>query len=351
MDFQALLKPLDIGVAGEGICVEYDVEYLELDSLASGIPNSIMGDSIVEGKESDWQKLRDNCMLLWNSTRDLRVATYLSVASLCIEGLSGFRDGLKVIKYLVDNHWENFWPNLDPMDDNDPTERINIISMLSPRQGSYNDPLMFISRFRDVKLFNDKGYTLRDYMNISNELDPSEKKVSAEFFNAEMLSFSLAVMKERLDVTNEIISILKHISEVMNTKMKDKGSVSFDALNCELKVLVKFYSSYVSSGESILSDEKNLELEVDGRIKNSDSVRYMSTMNIKDYIPLNRSDALILLRKSADYFRKTEPTNPVPYILERALRIAGMNFVDILSEISPDSVARVREQLGVMKDS
>ena len=56
------------------------------------------------------------------------------------------------------------------------------------------------------------------------------------------------------------------------------------------------------------------------------------------------------MKKSADYFREVEPTNPVPYLLDRVLRIAEMNFIDILRDIDPGAVDRIKEQLGLPRD-
>ena len=63
----------------------------------------------------------------------------------------------------------------------------------------------------------------------------------------------------------------------------------------------------------------------------------------------NRSEALLLLRKGCEYFQTAEPTSPVPFLVNRALRMAEMNFMDLLSEIAPDSVDRGRDILGIKR--
>ena len=71
--------------------------------------------------------------------------------------------------------------------------------------------------------------------------------------------------------------------------------------------------------------------------------------SIAEYHPASRSEALLLLKKSAEYFEAAEPTSPVPFLLRRALRMAEMNFIDILAEIDANALDRAREQLGVPK--
>ena len=118
---------------------EYDELYLQLDELALGTPSSQMGDSYIDGKEPDYRTLYKNCVELFKKTHDLRVASFFTLVLLHSEGLEGLKKGLKIINYLVSTKFDNFYPQLDPDDDNDPTERINILSMLSPENGAYSD--------------------------------------------------------------------------------------------------------------------------------------------------------------------------------------------------------------------
>ena len=118
LDLEKMLVPVS-GDHPAGTLEEYNQLYLQLDELAMGKPASTMGDSIIEGTDPDWYGLRDACLKLWETTRDLRVAIYLCIAEFSIEGLKGFSDALAVLEYLVEKHWEDFYPLLDADDDND----------------------------------------------------------------------------------------------------------------------------------------------------------------------------------------------------------------------------------------
>ena len=54
-----------------------------------------------------------------------------------------------------------------------------------------------------------------------------------------------------------------------------------------------------------------------------------------------------MVKKSAEYFRKAEPSSPLPYLLDRVLKMSDMNFIEILTEIDKGALEKVREQLGV----
>ncbi|MDR0997515.1 MAG: hypothetical protein LBL70_00475, partial [Treponema sp.] len=59
------------------------------------------------------------------------------------------------------------------------------------------------------------------------------------------------------------------------------------------------------------------------------------------------ADALLLLRKSAEYFQKSEPNSPIPLLVNRALRFSEMNFIELLEDIVPDALLRGKEILGI----
>lgn len=350
LDLDKLLVPVAHDNAG-GESSEYDPLYMELDELASGLPPSLMGDSVVEGKEPDWRLLKRNCLELWQKTRDLRVAVYLTISSLCLDGLAGFRDGLKIIRYLTDELWADFWPRLDADDDNDPTERINIYSMLSPQQGSYSDPLAFISRFRDTALVEGKPYTLRDFLIASGEQEPGDASFNAPLFEAEMSAVPAEMMSSGLEIVSEIEEILKSISDAVYEKTGGEGAPDFASLRSELKSMRVFYASRLSVvGEEPASD--NNEAAESNAVSGDASAGSSGgrAFNLNAFRPSSRGEALLLLRKSAEFFRSTEPTNPVPYLLERALRIAEMNFIELLGDIDPGSLDRIKEQLGIPRE-
>ena len=61
--------------------------------------------------------------------------------------------------------------------------------------------------------------------------------------------------------------------------------------------------------------------------------------------------SLLLLKKSAEYFQVAEPTSPIPFFINRSLKMANMNFMDLLGEIDQNALDRGREQFGVKPDN
>jgi len=350
LDLEKMLVPVS-GDHPSGTLEEYNQLYLQLDELAMGKPASTMGDSIIEGTDPDWRGLRNACLKLWETTRDLRVAIYLCIAEFSIDGLKGFSDALAVLEYLVEKHWEDFYPLLDSDDNNDPTERLNIFAMIAPPPRSYSDPMMFISKFRMLRLIEGKKYTLRDLLIVNGELDVTEEKVDPVLFQGEMRSVPVVEMQQGKDFVVKIKDQLNHIEETVNGFISD-GSLSFSSLTDELDTLQKFYETYLLVQDQDTAQDAEAASGPDdpapARAANRSANAFF---DLNSFVPSNRTEAMLMLKKGAEYFQSAEPTNPVPLLVNRAIRMANMSFLDLLGDVEPNALEKGREIFGVKPDS
>ena len=346
LDLEKMLSVIP-GENPAGKLEEYNPLYLQLDELARGKPASTMGDSIIEGTDPDWRGLRSACLKLWETTRDLRVAMYLAVAEFSLDGLRGFSDALAVTEYLVENLWPDFFPKLDPDDDNDPTERLNIFAMISPPSRSYSDPLMFISKFRMLKLVEGKRYTLRDLLIVNGELEVGENDLDPALFRGEMRSVPIDEMRRCKEAVVQISARLDHIMELVGSHLPGDG-LSFADLLGELKTLQNFYDAYLLEPEKEEPAETPGEQPAAASAGPSPAVRRSpAVFDLNGFVPSNRAEALLMLKKGAEYFQMAEPTNPVPLLVDRALRMANMSFLDLLGDVEPGALEKGREIFGI----
>lgn len=356
-DLLLTLAPLS-GDNPAGENCEYDELYLSLESYALGTPEDEMGDSIIEGKDPDYRALYSACLKLWEKTRDLRVACFFALSSVCLFGLSGLKDGLRLVDYLVKEQFDSFYPQLDPDDDNDPTERINVLSMLSPVEGAYSDPYKFLSHIREFKLVKELDYTLRDYLVSSGYLEAKDSR-DLSTLNAQLFSVPVSSVKEQSVLLDEVIALSEDICNTFNEKVGNSGYLSLDALKHELSVMKGMYANVLKNTNSQESapatQEQKAEIKDSLNSQVADTVKtetvVKTVFNIDAYTPANRNEAIVLLKKSAEYFLNAEPTSPVPYLINRAVRMANMNFMDLLAEIDQNAVDRGREQLGVKTEN
>src|SRR5688572_8080362 len=61
----------------------------------------------------------------------------------------------------------------------------------------------------------------------------------------------------------------------------------------------------------------------------------------------SRADAMKAMDAIANFFKQNEPSSPVPLFLERAKRLVGKNFLEVLSDVVPDGVPAARAAGGI----
>lgn len=297
----------------------------------------------IDFHDPNWRDIKKNAEALWLKTRDLRVAVLFALSGLAIEGLEGFAAGVSVIRWLVCDNWEGFWPRLDPDDGNDPIERVNTLAMISPAPDAYDDPVKFVQLFRSQRLVpQGPTYTLRDFLIAEGELEAPDAKVDPALLTAELTAVPMDIIAARTAAVEQIADDINAIVDAFSEKTGGQYAVSFQTLQGELKTLRRLYARFNHQDVAAAA-------ETDAPIDGEPPVAGLTggAVDMSQVRARNRSEALSLLKKCCDYFRQSEPTSPVPYLIDRALRMADMNFMDLLAEIDPSGIDRGRDILGV----
>src|SRR5690348_894093 len=63
----------------------------------------------------------------------------------------------------------------------------------------------------------------------------------------------------------------------------------------------------------------------------------------------SRQDAIRALDAVAEYFRRNEPSSPIPLFVDRAKRLVAKDFLEVLADIAPDALS-VARSAGGLKD-
>ncbi len=144
VEIDRLLEPInESSPCGENL--EYDLEFGELERSNQHKPEQQIGTLIVAAEAPDWKKVRQLATKLLGRTKDLRVAMALATSSLPLEGFPGFQSSTKLIRGYVERYWDGIYPGLDADDNNDPSYRVNTLSILC-------DEDTFLKPLRDVPL-------------------------------------------------------------------------------------------------------------------------------------------------------------------------------------------------------
>ena len=360
--------------------IAYDVEFFNLERLVEGTAEIQIGDLVKESEDPDWNKVCESSLELLKSSRDLRLILYLTLAALCLEGFSGFCDGLALLCGSLERYWDDLFPRLDPDDDNDPVERMNIIGALSPPKTAMSDqdPMKFGLRLMNVPLCRPDDPRLprpsmRDILMASGEVQtpdseganvPSMQLIDTAFEQAEIsaLKDTDQVLQRCLEHLNtldsllvervgsaaapdfsELENLLKRMQSKTNAYLERRG---FGADGSLLKQIQTKMGSYLERKKSGTNKHPGEENERDDSNPGETAVQ-----GALSGVITSKEEVLKALEMIVNYYEQNEPSSPVPLLIKRAKRLVGRSFMDIIRDLSPDAVSQVKMVSGEEEES
>jgi type VI secretion system protein ImpA len=61
----------------------------------------------------------------------------------------------------------------------------------------------------------------------------------------------------------------------------------------------------------------------------------------------SRQDAIRALEAVADYFRKSEPSSPIPLLVDRAKRLVSKDFLEVMADLAPGGLPEAKSAGGI----
>jgi type VI secretion system protein ImpA len=324
--------------------LSYDSAYFELMQEAAGTPDQQMGDVVHEGQEPNWREVKSKAMDLFARTKDLNVTMTLMAALVSNDGISGMADGLELLEGVLERHWDGFHPKLDPDDDNDPLERMNIVASLAAAPGAAGDVLRFQARLRDAPLCESKQigrFGLRDILVARGDLTgtstadnpPDMALIEGAFSETEIETLKQfgADAKRALETAERIDT---WVTEKVGASNAPNLATFLDLLTQIQKIMQEQLArrGYGETPVDEASDGGGAEQGGNDPIRGA--VR-------------SHSDVIMLLGKICEFYQREEPSSPVPLLLRRAERLVGKSFIDIVKDLSPDALSQLKMVAGV----
>jgi type VI secretion system protein ImpA len=336
---EELLKP----IPGEKPCGEdlsYDPGIQELETLMKGKPET----QFSAAEEPDWKTLRERCLELWGRSKDLRVATTLSLASLKMDGLPAFRESLALLKGMLDGYWDTFYPLLDPADNNDPTQRVNLIASLATPLATYGDPMRMLERLRQAPLTDSRQlgrFSLSDIAaSETGTAGPDGKPpIAATQIEAAFRDTDPEMLKKLSQSVADSIQLVKDIDTFLTNKIGADKSADLTELPKQLQEIQKRLAPYTGGAAGDGAPAAEAEGTAPGAAPAAAGKAITGEVQ-------SRKDVIRMLDKICEYYKRHEPSSPVPYILQRAQRWAEMDFMAIIGDLTPDSVGEIQKVTG-----
>jgi type VI secretion system protein ImpA len=341
-------------VSADSPCGEdlsYDPAYIELETIAQGKPEHVMGDQVIAGEEPNWRQVKDRCIELFGRTRDLRVTLYLMASLLKLESLTGLRDGLTLLKGMLDQHWDKLHPQLDPDDNNDPTERVNIVDALAKPPHTPGDSMAFQQRVREAELCESKQlgrFSLRDIAVARGDTPPpagtegSSPTTSA--IDAAFMDTALEDLEAKAQAASESVDLVKQIEADLTTRLGAGNAPNLSSFVTVLDEVNKSLSQYLSRrGVDAPAGEAGQEGDQSEAAAGGGGAPAQAIAgDIR-----SRQDVMRMLDKICDYYLQHEPSSPVPILLKRAKRLTAKNFLEIIRDLTPEALKQIEVIQGV----
>ena len=344
-ELDQILEPI-AGSNPSGVDLEYDSRFQEVKNLIE------TGDA---ENPTDWKKVQKQCLELLGDGRSVDFLVLLAVSLVATEGYQGLYDGLRLLAKSVEDFWENIYPELDM---EEPEEdrylmRLNSIAQLGEKPGKLGDKLGYAEKVLRAPLsVNDSRVSASFWPVWEAELadsgDTSETK-------AVMSYIGQMPVAEKKSIANLIDGSIKILQDFGNFLMEKTGSAyngPFD--ECLLPTLNRI--SKVMSVDEMSPAPNEAELQAgEAAIPAGQGQAAASPAAAAPAAPPppppgtinSREDVKKALEKIIDYYKKNEPSSPVPFLASRTQELIDCDFMEVIKNLSKESEQQFKKVLNI----
>lgn len=322
-DGQELLQP----ITADQPCGE-NLEDTQL--LAAFDAFRVFGQAAPLEPSPEWSEVKRQALHALAKSKDLRLLAHLGAAVLRVDGLPAFFGTLTIASQWLDTYWSQTYPLVDE----DAILRRNALNCFA-------DPAAVVDGLRRLPLVSNRQlgtFSLRDVdmatgqvQAVDTDARPDERQINAAF-----LAMPLDELKLLRESAAGALVVLKNIDARMRSEAGLDAAPSFDLLSAQLARLDRVLRAQLASrpdGDGASPDSP----------AGADAGAGASTVGVIK----SREDAIRALDAVADFFRRTEPSSPIPLFLDRAKRLVSKDFLEVLADVAPDALAQARSAGGL----
>jgi type VI secretion system protein ImpA len=332
---ETLLSPVSEALPS-GDDLEYDPAFTALEASAQPKAEQQFGDTVIPAVEPEWRSLIGNATDLLQRSKDVRVAVLAMRAATRTQGISGFSLGLTLLLELLERFWDTIHPQLDATDNNDPTMRLNALAPLADG----NSGSMVLRDLYDCVIGTSRtvgAIRVRDIAIASNKLAATSSDAGYTMGQIEgALQDIRADQPDALEAAAGTAALVQKLEALLEAKTGRGEPIDLKPLRNITHLLRQKCStaSGTAQDNELPADESANAV---GVARQGGGVRgEIST----------RQDAMQMLDKVILFLERTEPGNPAPLLIQRAKRLVGVSFMDIMNDLAPDALGSIQNITG-----
>ena len=326
MDLEFLVRPIS-----ESAPCGVDLDGAALLGEFDRFP--VFGQLTPRTDDVDWSALRRLAAEAVSQSRDIRPLTYLGAAELRLSGLDTFVVTLEAAAHWLAAYWDDVYPRIDE----DAILRQNSLY-------AFADRMAVVDALRRTPLVNHRQlgtFSLRDIEIAKGTSQPAEDEQNLPT-EAQISSAFAAASVDELKAIQALIGRASAAAGSIESVMRDRtDGEAVPDLSLLIQTLKKAQEALRPHLEARPQHSSGGEGLGDGEC-GPGHAQAVANGPIR-----TREDAIRALDAVAEFFRRNEPSSPVPLFADRAKRLIKMDFVQLLGEIAPGALPEVRGAAGL----
>jgi len=377
IDFDTLLRQLLLPISDSkpaGDWLRYEPKFAELARLREeDNPNLPMGDWDRPLLKANWQRISELCIqLLTTETKDFQIAAWLCDAWIRTSQIEGLHIGLELVHRVAEQYWDCAWPEIT---DNDCDRRVAPFVWM-------NSNLPLTLRLNGVllpaSLYRGQAITLLDWEDAPIA-DDAQSGMDAKLSRRDIRESVMLSDSDWLHTlsknTSHCLQVLQQLTQYLDHQLA-KESPSLAKLENELLILQSAVDDLsqrlpepkteaahemesADSAGKIPNMSANLEAvgkelkTTPGELASGQSIAEEPwQLQLDDAgLPIfhTKAHAYAALEAIAAYLHTTNPHDPAPYLVQRAVELGNMPFPQLIQEIkeTAGSMEKFFELLGI----
>lgn len=290
-------------------------------------------------KDPRWDDVLEQATeILTKYSKDVSVASWLIEASMRLDGIAGLRDGFKVMLEICRRYWDTIHPA--PDEDEGYAETVSQLTGLTSERS--------FTTLESIPLTNGGGgqYSLFDF-NEANRIEGlaaeerqrriAEGAVERHTFDDSFRATPRQHWNDLLEDLNAAIATIRELGTYLDERCVP-NSYGEDTSPSMTSFRQKLESTRATVQQlmSELLDDAEATQEEGAATAGGEGAATVAGPNAVVGTIQSRGDAIKMIRKIADYFRKTEPHSFIHFKLEQAAKWAEMPFPELLQELLRD---------------
>jgi type VI secretion system protein ImpA len=302
-------------------------------TLAAFDAYRVFGQLTAPTNEPDWRELQELSLQALHQSKDFRLLAHLTATALRTQDLI---DVLRIFP-LIETWLTRYWDEVHPRIDDDAIMRKNAL-------GGFADRVAIVDALRRLPIVSHPqlgSVSLRDIDIAAGTIpnpDPETEPRSEAELTAAVEQSDAAPLIELSQLAAAAQRALSAAEDIMYTRGGKAGSSpQLDLLSTQLARIQQVLSARIAT-----VSEPGIGMPPSGDGEQADTpAAALAVGAVK-----SRQDAIRALDAVATYFRKNEPSSPVPLLVERAKRMVSMDFLEALAELAPDGLDQARKAAG-----